>query len=187
MQTTSDRTARALLAVGSAALGLAVLHAPLHSAEDVRLIRRVFRIGTTKEVRDKAAEDISPHTGRVQLDGYDSAEVGHPPNACGVDVYRRFGKVVRQHFQVATLTACQVSPAQVDCPTAYLPGYDRVFLELLYQNVPSKQMMVAVDAKKRGPEGGVSPGAGALSDKDKLAIAEIFDASLDQAMCRSAK
>ena len=187
MQTTSYRAARALLTVGAAAIGLSVFHSPLCLGADVKLLRRAFRIGTTKEVRDKAAEDISPHTGKLQLDGYDAAEIGQPPRACGIEVYRRFGRSIKEHFQVATLTACQVSPARVDCPTQYLPGYPRVFLELTYQHVPTKEMLVAVDAKQRSAEGGVSPGNSSLSDKDKLAIAEIFDASLDEAMCRGVK
>lgn len=184
MQTASYGTARSVLAVVAAGLALSAFCSHLRAQEDPTLLRRTFSIGVTAEVRAKAAESISPYLGKLQLDSLDAAEVANPPPPCGLNLYRRFGRTVKERFQVAALGTCQVSPTQVDCPTAYLPRYSRVYLLLNYRHIAAKEMSVSLETKQRAPEGQVSPGMTALSQNDKLGIAEIFDVLLEEAMCR---
>lgn len=184
MQTTGYGTARAVLTVVAAGLALLVFCSSLQAEEDQTLLRRVFQIGVTEEVHAKAAESISPHSGRLQLDSFEEAEFAKPPPPCGFSIYRRFASSVKEYFKVSTLGTCKTSSIEVDCPTIYLPGYSRVYLVLSYQYIAAKEMRIAIEAKKRGAEGQVSPGISALSQKDKLAFTAIFDALLDEAMCQ---
>jgi hypothetical protein len=176
----AQRLRAALAATG---IALLALDGPVRAEPETTLVRRAISIGVSDDVRARAARSISPHLGKLRLDGFESAEVAAPPPPCGVRVYRRFGRAVREHFQVATLGACQISPTRVDCPTEYLADYRRVYLVLTYQNVPAREMSVAVDARRRGSEGHVSPGSGALTREHKLKLADTFDSVFEEAMC----
>jgi len=173
-----------VLAIVATGLALSALWAPLRAQEDATLLRRAFTIGVSPEARAKAAESINPHVGKLQLDNFDAAEFAAPPPACGLSVYRRFGQIAKERFQVATASTCRITATQVDCPTHYLPRYSRVYLELKYHHIAAKQMTVSLDTKQRAPEGSVAPGTGALSQNDKLTITEFFDVLLEEAMCR---
>lgn len=183
MQATGNGASRSVRAGLAAGLALCALASSASAQQDPSLLRRALRIGNTEEVRAKASESISPHLGRVPMGGSEAAEFADPPPPCGLDVYRRFGRSVKERFQVATLGTCSISPLRVDCPTAYLPGYSRVYLVLDYRHVAAREMMVAVDAKQRAEEGRVSAGSAALSPQDRLAIGEIFDGVLEEALC----
>ena len=184
MQKTGYRNARYVLKVITAALTLCFICTPLRAEDDQLILQRAFQIGVTDEIRKKSAEPLSPHLGRLHLDGSDVAEIGDPPPPSGLKVYRSFYSNVTERFRIAPLSVCQVSQTDVHCPTSYLPDYNRVFLVMNYSHIKSKQMSVSVDVIQRGTEGHLSPGTSSLSHEDKLAIAEIFDSLLTEAMGR---
>ena len=110
-----------------------------------------------------------------------------PAPACGNVVAQRFLNRLGEEFSVRALSSlCTVSKRDVDCPTEYLPRYERVYLHLTYVH-RQELVKLTLEAFQRLPSGAVRNGAAALTLSDEKRLSNLFGQLSEASECSEKK